>query len=180
MTRAIVPAGIERRASLIKVRVGAGRKLAGYAATFGRQAQIDSVREVIQRGAFGRSLTSGADILLLADHDPKKVLARTAAGNLSLAEDDRGLHFEATLPDTSTARDVLALVEARTAGGMSFGFVVPVEGDTWAGDLRTLRDVTLLEISVVSAWPAYAGTEVSARSRAVAAALARKRILESL
>jgi HK97 family phage prohead protease len=114
MIRAIAPAGIERRASLIEVRASAGRKLAGYAATFGRQAQIGSFRETIRAGAFSRSLAGGADILLLADHDPKKVLARTAAGNLTLAEDDHGLRFEATLPDTSAARDVLALVEART------------------------------------------------------------------
>jgi hypothetical protein len=46
---------------------------------------------------------------------------------------------------------------------MSFGFTATDEN--WTGDHRELRAVTLHEISVVSAWPAYAGTTVTARSR---------------
>lgn len=173
--------GVERRASLIEVRAGSGRQLQGYAARFGVEAQIGHFREVIRPGAFARSLASGGDILLLADHDPAKVLARTAAGNLTLTEDDRGLRFEATLPDTSAARDVIALVESRTAGGCSFGFTVAAGGDGWTGDLRELRSVNLMEISVVSAWPAYSQTEVSARSRGIiTTALLRRRQLECM
>jgi uncharacterized protein len=176
----ITPAGLERRSSLIELRAVAGRRLQGYAATFNTPAQIGHFREIINRGAFARSLRGGSDILLLSDHDPKKVLARTTADNLVLAEDDRGLHFEATLPETTAANDVLALVTTRTAGGMSFGFLVPANGDSWSGDTRTLRDVDLLEISVVSAFPAYSNTEVSARSRGISLAQARQRYLETL
>lgn len=50
-------------------------------------------------------------------------------------------------------------------GGCSFGFVVPSGGDSWTGDRRELRSVTLQEVSVVQAWPAYANTEVNLRSR---------------
>jgi Escherichia/Staphylococcus phage prohead protease len=180
MSGIIAPAGLERRAVSIELRAVSGRRLQGYAATFGTPAQIGSFREVIQSGAFKRSLNGGSDILLLADHDPKRVLARTAAGNLTLAEDGRGLAFEATLPNTTAANDVLALVESRTAGGMSFGFLVPTNGDSWSGDTRTLRDVDLLEISVVSAFPAYSGTEVAARARGITLAQARQRFLETL
>ena len=180
MSGIIAPAGLERRSVPLELRAVSGRRLAGYAAVFNSPAQIGSFRETIQRGAFQRSINASADILLLGDHDPRKVLARTAAGNLTLAEDTRGLAFEATLPNTTAANDVLALVESRTAGGMSFGFLVPANGDSWSGDLRTLRDVDLLEISVVSAFPAYANTEVSARSRGISLSLARQRYLETL
>jgi hypothetical protein len=137
--------------------------LAGYAATFDNQTQIGDFREVIRAGAFRKSLSSNRDILLLADHDPAKVLARTGADNLVLSEDTRGLRFEASLPDTTAARDAWTLVESRTAGGCSFGFRVVQE--RWTEDLRELLEVDLIECSVVSAFPAYTGTSVAARSR---------------
>lgn len=140
-----------------------GRKLVGYAATFGTEAKLGSIVETIRPGAFRASLVAGRDILALADHDPSKVLARTRSGTLKLAEDARGLAFELALPDTQAGRDVLALAERGDLGGMSFGFIAT---DTaWPEkNRRELRTVELHEISVVSAWPAYRGTEVQARA----------------
>ncbi|WP_285295231.1 HK97 family phage prohead protease [Aureimonas altamirensis] len=142
-----------------------GRKLVGYAAVFGQEARISDFVETIARGAFAASLRSQADILALADHDPKRVLARTKSGTLRLSEDDRGLKFEIDVPDTSTGRDILALASRGDLGGMSFGFSVPDGGDEWRGSNRELRSVVLHEVSVVQAYPAYAGTSVSARAR---------------
>ena len=139
-----------------------GRRLEGYAATYNTEARIADFREVIRPGAFRASLAG--DVLALADHDPSKVLARTRPGPLRLAEDSRGLHFEMDVPDTTAGHDVLALAERNDLGGMSFGFSVPDGGQRWAGDLRELVVVNLHEISVVSSWPAYAGTTVTARA----------------
>ncbi len=50
-------------------------------------------------------------------------------------------------------------------GGMSFGFTVPKGGEVWNGTNRTLQAVTLHEISVVSAWPAYPDTEIALRGK---------------
>lgn len=141
-----------------------GRKLEGYAATFGTEARIADFTEVIRPGAFRGSL--GGDVLALVDHDPAKVLGRTKSGTLRLAEDSRGLHFELDIPDTTSGRDVLALAERGDLGGMSFGFTVPDTGQRWQGDRRELVAVNLHEISVVSSWPAYEGTTVTARARA--------------
>lgn len=141
-----------------------GRKLEGYAAAFGLEARIADFTEIIRPGAFRESL--GGDVLALVDHDPAKVLGRTASGTLRLAEDSRGLHFELDLPETTAGRDVLALAERGDLGGMSFGFTVPDEGQRWQGDRRELVAVNLHEISVVSSWPAYEGTTVTARARA--------------
>lgn len=142
-----------------------GRKLVGYAAVFGQEARIADFTEVIAPGAFAASLRGQTDILALADHDPKRVLARTASGTLRLAEDERGLAFSIDVPDTSVGRDILALAARSDLGGMSFGFTVPEGGEEWRGDKRTLRNVVLHEISVVQSFPAYSGTSVSARSR---------------
>jgi HK97 family phage prohead protease len=143
---------------------GQGRKLEGYAATFGLEARIADFTEIIRPGAFRGSL--GGDVLALVDHDPAKVLGRTKSGTLRLAEDSRGLRFELDIPETTAGRAVLALAERGDLGGMSFGFTVPDEGQRWRGDRRELVAVNLHEISVVSSWPAYEGTTVTARARA--------------
>jgi len=142
-----------------------GRKLTGYAATFGVETRIADFSETIKPGAFSASLASNADVLALADHDASKVLARTKSGTLRLAEDTRGLKFELDIPDTSAGRDILALAQRGDLGGCSFGFTVPEGGDHWSGDRRELRNVVLHEISIVSAHPAYPQTSVQARSR---------------
>lgn len=157
------PAHLERRAGFLELRA-AGRRLEGHAALFNVEAQIADFSEVVAPGAFAESLRSGRDILALVDHDPGRLLARTRSGTLRLAEDARGLAFDLEVPDTATGRDLLALAERRDLGGMSFGFTVTRGGDTWSGRRRELRAVTLHEISVVQAWPAYVGTDVNARS----------------
>lgn len=152
----------ERRGYDMEVRTK-GRRLEGYAALFGTEARLTNMRETIAPGAFLRSLGDGSDILALVDHDPARVMARTRSGTLRLAEDSRGLAFDLDVPDTQAGRDVLALAERGDLGGMSFGFTATDE--RMNGDVRELRAVTLYEISIVCAWPAYDGTVVQARSR---------------
>ena len=152
---------MERRA-VHEVRAD-GRRLVGYAARFDTEARIGDFTEVIRAGAFSGSLSS--DVLALVDHDPSRLLARTRTGTLRLQEDRQGLAFELDVPDTTLGRDVLAMAERGDLGGMSFGFRVAKGGEHWSGRQRELRQVELLEVSVVHAWPAYDGTEVSARNR---------------
>lgn len=157
----------------------AGRRLEGYAATFGTEAHIADFVEVIAPGAFRGSL-EGRDILALVDHDRSRVLARTRSGTLRLSEDSRGLAFDLDVPNTSYGNDVLALVESRNAGGMSFAFTVVPGGEEWRGDRRELRDLILHEVSVVSAWPAYDGTVVQARTRIPARLALARRFMETI
>ena len=152
-----------RRAADLSVAPGQ-RKLVGYAAVFGQETRISDFTEVIRPGAFAASL-KGRDILALVDHDPARLLARTKSGTLRLEEDSKGLRFELDLPDTTEGRDLLALAERGDIGGMSFGFTVQKGGENWNGKRRELRAVTLHEISVVHAWPAYQGTSVEPRAR---------------
>lgn len=155
-------AALEKRGFSLEVRAK-GRRLEGYAATFGTPASIGGrFTETIAPGAFSGSIRSKGDILALVDHDPGRVLARTRSGTLRLAEDSRGLAFDLDVPDTQAGRDVLALAERSDLGGMSFGFTALDERRD--GDRRELRAVELHEISIVLAWPAYDGTVVQARS----------------
>ncbi len=171
MTGAAGP--VERRFAACELR-GAGRRLEGYAATFRTPARIGGFTETIQPGAFRASLEGRADILALVDHDPSRLLARTASGTLRLAEDARGLHFNIDLPDTQLGRDVLALAERRDLGGMSFGFQATDEA--WpTTTTRELRSVHLVEISIVHAHPAYSGTTIAARAAQESLSAARRR-----
>src|SRR5262245_59500192 len=121
----------ERRTFAAELRTK-GRKLEGYAATFGVEAEILDYTETIRAGAFTHALAANKDIVALVDHDPGRVLARTKSGTLRLAEDTRGLHFDLDVPDTTAGRDVLALAERGDLGGMSFAFI-PID-ERWDGD----------------------------------------------
>jgi hypothetical protein len=147
------------------------KKLVGYAAVFDKTSKplkTKSGKEFVEKiapGAFQRALASGDDITMCIDHTGP-VLARTTAGTLQLREDAKGLAFEAALPDTTAARDLVGDVEHRNIPGMSFGFDEP--DDTWERGadgvpVRTLNSMMLGHISPTP-YPAYDGTTVDVRS----------------
>lgn len=144
---------------------GDGKKLVGYAAVFDAPYDSGWMVEYVRKGAFSRALSENQDVRALFDHDSSVVLGRRSAKTLTLAEDDKGLRFEIDLPDTQAARDLRILVERGDITGMSFGFRVIKEQWDESGPkpVRTLLDVDLLEVSVVT-FPAYADTSVGVRS----------------
>ncbi|HCD9836543.1 TPA: HK97 family phage prohead protease [Pseudomonas aeruginosa] len=152
---------MERRAFPV---IQHGRTLKGYAALFGVEAPIADFVEVVQPGAFSRSLAgpAAASIRAIYEHDNAALLGRVGAGTLRLHEDDHGLAFELDLPDTTLGRDVAELVKRGDLGGCSFGFVPKQE--EWDGTTRNLVDVDLYEITL-TATPAYPETSVNLRSR---------------
>ena len=135
-----------------------GMRFSGYAAVFNQPSQdLGGFIEYVKPGAFARTLQSRNRMMLLWNHDTSAPLASTRNGSLTLREDARGLFVEATLPNTQLGRDIAELVRTGTIDAMSFGF--KVNRDSWntAGDQRTLEDVSLFEISLVS-YPAYEST----------------------
>ena len=138
----------------------------GYAALFGAPSAGLPFTEVIAPGAFRRTLSRVADgkkiVSFLFGHDETRALATTASGRLTLTEDERGLKVEARLDpaDPDAAGVISKLTHEALAMGMSFGFTIPKNGDEWNEDERTLREVNLFEVSVLSAGqtPAYPAT----------------------
>lgn len=145
------------------------RRLVGYAARYGVIADLGIFRERFSAGAFAESVGEGGatDIVALLDHDPAKVLGRTRTRTLALSDDAQGLAFDIAVPDTTAGRDALALAERGDLGGASIGFIV--QDEATENGVRVVRRARLVEISVVSAWPAYAETSVEARRRAISA-----------
>lgn len=147
---------------------GSNRNLEGHAAVFNDIAVIAGLfRERFAPGAFAASLDANDDVVALFNHNPEIVLGRRASGTLRLKEDERGLLSSIDLPDTQSARDLHELVRRGDIYQMSIGFFVGA--DTWEAvgrdelPLRTILSAQLVDVSPVT-FPAYAGTDVSARA----------------
>lgn len=155
--------GVEVRAA----GEGQTSRLAGYAAVFGEISEdLGGFREIIEPGAFRACLAGGPDVRALFNHDPNRILGRTVAGTLTLAEDERGLRYEITTPDVAWARDLLVSIARGDISQSSFGFIVAE--DQWGTQdgqpLRRIKAVgELFDVSPVT-FPAYPGTEATARS----------------
>ena len=144
-------------------------KLRGYAIVYNSLSEPlygDLFRERINKGAFTKSLLEN-DQVCLWGHDTRYVLGRKSSGTLILREDDKGLYFEVSLPNTTWARDLKESVDRGDIKQMSFGFKVVREN--WIDDKETLKEysmpireineITLHEISLVT-FPAYPQTNV--------------------
>jgi HK97 family phage prohead protease len=159
-------------------------RIGGYAAQFNKEATGLSFREVIAPGAFTRTLQSGEPVFLLVNHDTDNLpLASTQSGTMELRQDETGLYMEADLdPNNPRAQELASAVSRGDVSKMSFAFTVEPGGDTREAGLRTLQDLNLFEVSVVT-WPAYDATTVGMRTASAEDAEAealelRKRMLD--
>jgi len=151
----------------MKTEADGAIRVSGYASVFDKPSEnLGGFVERIKPGAFTETLKEKrSDPRLLWDHNSQYVLGRRSAGTLMLEEDAKGLRFDATLPDTTYARDLQVLMERGDVREMSFGF--NVLRDEWS-DLdkpvlkRDVLEVRLIEISIVS-FPAYPQTSVNLR-----------------
>lgn len=143
-------------------------KIVGYAARFNEVTEICGFfREKIAPGAF-RECAEKDDVRALFNHDPNKVLGRTSNGTLRLSEDEVGLRYEITPPDTQEARDLMVLLERGDVSGSSFTFDMGAGDDEWDDDeampMRTIRRISsLYDVGPVT-FPAYPTTSAGARS----------------
>jgi uncharacterized protein len=149
----------------LRTAPGAMAVIVGHAAVFDQLSQpLGFFRERISPGAFKASIRAD-DIRALVNHNPNLVLGRNKAGTLRLSEDSHGLKAEIEPPDSVLAIDLVRSIQRGDISGMSFAF--DVQDDSWAvedgEDIRTLKRVKLLDVSVVT-YPAYTQTSVSARS----------------
>ncbi|MCX8962745.1 HK97 family phage prohead protease [Erwinia psidii] len=150
----------------------ADKKLVGYAIRWNSLSEVicDEFREQFAPGAFKESLASGADCRALYEHDYTRLLGRTTSGTLTLNEDNTGLRFELTPPDTQAGRDVLTLVARGDISGMSFAFRALSEEWNIATTpyIRTVTAADLREITVTSL-PAYTQSNVEIARRSLLA-----------
>ncbi len=130
-------------------------------------------REIIEPGAFKKSLSENPDIVLHYQHDERSLpLGRTRAGTLILTDESTMVRSKAHFPDSDWGRNVAVSVKRRDIPGISFRMgAVRAEmaleklADGYSGPVRRLYEVRLQrEMSLVT-FPAY---ETAATIRALA------------
>ena len=134
----------------------------GYGARFDVWSEnLGFFKEKIAPGAFGKTIGEN-DIRSLFNHDNNKILGRTKAKTLELWEDQKGLMFKTSLPDTTYARDLAISIKRKDITQNSFGF--ETVRDTWnkSNDKRILEEVRLFDVGPVT-FPAYPQTTVKLR-----------------
>ena len=141
-------------------------KIKGYAAVFEQQADIGGMFfERVRKGAFRKTLAE-ADIRALWNHDPCYVLGRNKSGTLRMTEDDFGLSIEIDPVDAQWSRDLQASMRRGDVNQMSFAFKAIQE--EWDNEIneRTLMEVKLFDVSVVT-YPAYPQATAQIRSNMI-------------
>jgi hypothetical protein len=137
---------------------------AGYAIRYDSPSLPLPFTERVARGALTRTLKAKNDVRMYVNHDDRLVLASTRAKTLRLEDRDEGLYVEADLPDTTYANDLRVSLSRGDTRTMSFGF--STVRDSWSndGNERTLEEIRLHEVSVVTGVAAYPATTASVRS----------------
>jgi HK97 family phage major capsid protein len=140
-----------------------GRTLYGLAAPYNSPSKdLGGFTEIIASGAFTDVLRADPDVHLVLNHDVKQVLARTKSGTLRLEETERGLEFNADLPDSPLGQNVRESIRRGDIDGASFRFTIGAE--SWEGDQRTVTMASSLTDVTVATRGAYQAAHVELRS----------------
>ncbi|WP_059049056.1 HK97 family phage prohead protease [Paenibacillus senegalimassiliensis] len=146
----------------------------GHAAVFDQRVTIGGwFEEIIERTAFEK--TDFRDVVMTVNHNLQNIpLARSRNNNanstLQLSVDDAGLYIRATLDteNNSESKALHASIDRQDITGMSFIFII--RDAVWEDldsemPLRRITDIArVIEVSAVS-FPAYDGTDISARDQ---------------
>lgn len=155
------------------------RIIEGYAVVFEKESRMmfdfwkgKKFIEVIKRGAITQDDIKRWDVKALAEHDRKKLLARSynGVGSLTLTVDDYGVHYRFEAPNTVEGDTAIELIKRGDLFGSSFAYNTDEEKNVKNSKLTEdsiLREVEKIDfvydVSVVTD-PAYFGTNVTARS----------------
>lgn len=116
----------------------------GYASVF---RNIDSYRDVIEPGAFAKTIQEGAKrVKVLWQHDPYTPIGVPTL----LQEDNHGLYVKAKISQTALGKDVITLMKDGVINELSIGF--NTVKDEWDNEhnVRRIKEVKLWEFSPVT------------------------------
>lgn len=115
----------------------------GYAAVF---RNVDSYRDVIEPGAFTKTIQESKRVKILWQHDPYNVIGKPT----HMEEDNHGLFVKGQISETSLGRDVVQLLKDGVIDELSIGF--NTIKDEWDNEknVRRIKEVKLWEFSPVT------------------------------
>lgn len=124
------------------------RLITGHAAAVGNQ---DRVGDVIEKGAFDRTLKANPDVLVFIGHDASRLPVGEPS---SMAEDYKGLLTTTKVYNTPAGDELLEVAKQRMQSGrtlgMSIGYRVAPGGSKMVRGVRHLSDIDLLEYSFLA------------------------------
>lgn len=149
-------------------------RIVGYAARFfdgtpqtEYQLWQDGPVERFVAGAFTNMLKRNDDVAAVFNHDENVVLGRISNGTLKLIQDQRGLRYEITPPETQQARDLMTLIKRGDVKGSSLQFRVYPNGQAFKRDggkqVREIRSVQRGKDVGPVTHAAYDGSTVAVR-----------------
>lgn len=116
----------------------------GYASVFGI---VDQGMDVVERGAFTKTLGGGRKVKLLWQHNTDKVIGVWD----EIKEDERGLFVKGRiLKDVQQGAEAMALMRAGAIDSMSIGYRTIEATFEGEGNVRKLHELELFEISLVT------------------------------
>lgn len=144
-----------------------------YAAVFSQRSKLirewgEVFYEIIAPTAFdGVMADGGLNVIATIDHDRKKMIGRSKSGTLNLTVDAIGLKCSVEVPDTSTGRDLLVMVERGDYFECSFIYTIAENGVNYNRSeeipVRTITNIArLIDVSIVIDG-AFANTKISTR-----------------
>lgn len=118
-------------------------EVAGYVSTYNNR---DLGGDIVLPGAFDKSLSDGRKVKFLYAHDQSQVLGTA----LSLKSDQHGLFGRFRISRTRLGEDVHTLLKDGALDSFSIGFFIDDLAWDDESDSRLLKDINLLESSVVA------------------------------
>lgn len=134
---------MEYKALKFEVKADEENTFTGFAST----PDLDQGGDIVAKGAFGRTIAQrGGKIKMLWNH---KSDAMPVGTYTKVEEREGGLYVEGKISDTSAGRDVMTLLRDGAIDSMSIGFI-PKEADYNEDGVRVIKDLDLLEVSLVN------------------------------
>jgi hypothetical protein len=130
-------------------------RITGYGSVFNRPYEVWGIKEVVEAGAFSKTLRDNPDIRGMFNHSPDFLLGRTKSGTMDVEEDAKGLRYEIRAdPQDPQAVSVSRKIARKDVDGSSMAFFVHREEFERDKDgrpvKRILKEIELIETGPVS------------------------------
>lgn len=133
-----------------ELKASEGRSFSGYGSVFDI---VDQGKDVVTKSAFSRAIKSfsegGRKPKMLWQHDPNQPIGVWK----KMEVDERGLKLEGELLEVGMGETAYALLKAGALDGLSIGYRTldyEIEKTTGGESVRKLKDVELMEVSIVT------------------------------
>lgn len=119
-------------------------KISGYGSVFGVQ---DSYDDIVDNGAFSNSLDNYGMPKMLLQHSWENVCGVWTVAR----EDSKGLYLEGEINlEVQKAREYYSLIKQGAIDGLSIGYVTEVSEHDRVNEVRRIKKVKLMEVSIVT------------------------------